>query len=66
MKRLLVIICVVLMVAALAYARAPKNDYQWTGTVVEVDDDHIIVQKGNDKWYQNQADNPKMAGSRDT
>ena len=50
MKRLLVIICAVLMVAALAYARAPKSDYQWTGTVVEVDDDHIIVQKGNDKW----------------
>jgi len=50
MKRLLVIICVVLMVAALAYARAPKSDYQWTGTVVEVDDDHIIVQKGNEKW----------------
>ena len=50
MKRLLVVIGVLLVVAALAYARAPKSDYQWTGTLLETDGDHLVVQKGNDKW----------------
>jgi len=36
MKRLLVVIGVLLVVAALAYARAPK-DYQVTGPVLEMD-----------------------------
>jgi len=62
MKRLLVIICVVLMVAVLAYARAPKSDYQWTGTVVEVDNDHIIVQKGEEKWEFAHDKDTKKAG----
>ena len=48
MKRLLVVIGVLLIVAALAYARAPK-DYQVTGPVLEMDGDHIIVQKGKDE-----------------
>ena len=43
MKRLLVVIGVFLFVAALAYARAPK-DYQVTGPVLEMDGDHMIVQ----------------------
>ena len=43
MKRLLVVIGVLLVVAALAYARAPKSDYQWTGTVLEADGDHLVV-----------------------
>ena len=50
MKKLLVVIGVVLIVAAIAFARAPKSDYQWTGTVVESDGDHLIVQKGEEKW----------------
>ncbi len=50
MKRFLIILGVLVLVAALAYARAPKADYQWTGTVLEVDNDHLVVQKGNDKW----------------
>ena len=62
MKRLLVIIGVVLIVAALAYARAPKSDYQWTGTVVEVEDDHLVVQKGNDKWEFARDKDTKVTG----
>ena len=50
MKKLLVVIGVVLIVAAIAFARPPKADYQWTGTVVESDGDHLIVQKGEEKW----------------
>jgi len=50
MKKLMVVIGVLLLVAAFAFARPPKSDYQWTGTVLEVDNDHLVVQKGTDKW----------------
>ena len=63
MKRLLVIICVVLMVAALAYARAPKSDYQWTGTVLEADTDHMVVEKGDEKWEFALDKDTKITGS---
>jgi hypothetical protein len=50
MKRVIIVIGILVLVAAFAYARAPKSDYQWTGTVLETDGDHLVVQKGNDKW----------------
>jgi hypothetical protein len=62
MKRLLIVIGVLLIVAALAYARAPKNDYQWTGTLLETDGDHLIVQKGNEKWEFLQEKDTKVTG----
>ena len=62
MKRLLVVIGVLLIVAALAYARAPK-DYQVTGPVLEMDGDHIIVQKGKDeKWELSYDKDTKVTG----
>ena len=62
MKRLLVVIGVLLIVAALAYARAPKSDYQWTGTLLETDGDHLVVQKGNEKWEFLQDKDTKVPG----
>jgi hypothetical protein len=62
MKRLLVVIGVLLVVAALAYARAPKSDYQWTGALLETDGDHLVVQKGNEKWEFLQDKDTKVAG----
>ena len=50
MKKLIVVIGVLLLVAAFALARPPKSDYQWTGTVLEADGDHLVVQKGDEKW----------------
>jgi hypothetical protein len=50
MKRTLIVIGVILIVSAFAFARPPKSDYQWTGTVLETDGDHLIVQKGDEKW----------------
>ncbi len=50
MKRIIIILGILVLVAAFAYARAPKSDYQWTGSVLEADGDHLVVQKGNDKW----------------
>jgi hypothetical protein len=51
MKRVVLLIGLLLLglAVALAFARAPKS-YQVTGPVLEVDGDHIIVQKGRDKW----------------
>ena len=62
MKRLLVVIGVILIVAAFVYARAPKSDYQWTGTVLETDGDHLVVQKGNEKWEFAQDKDTKVTG----
>ncbi len=50
MKRALIVIGVILIVAAFAFARPPKSDYQWTGTVLEADGDHLVVEKGKEKW----------------
>jgi hypothetical protein len=50
MKKFLVVIGVLLIVAAIAFARPPKADYQFTGTVLESDGDHLVVEKGKEKW----------------
>ena len=63
MKRFIIVIGVLALIVAFAYARAPKSDYQWTGSVVEVDSDHIIVQKGDEKWEFALDKDTKVAGS---
>jgi hypothetical protein len=63
MKKLMVVIGVLLIVAAIAFARPPKSDYQWTGSVVESDGDHLIVQKGNEKWEFAIDKDTKMTGT---
>ena len=63
MKHILIVIGVILIVSAFAFARPPKSDYQWTGSVVEVDNDHIIVQKGEEKWEFALDKDTKMTGS---
>jgi hypothetical protein len=63
MKRALIVISVILFVAAFAFARPPKSDYQWTGSVLEVDNDHIIVQKGEEKWEFAHDKDTRMTGS---
>ena len=50
MKKVIVVIGVLLIVAAFAFARPPKADYQWTGTVLEANGDHLVVEKGKEKW----------------
>ena len=63
MKRIINVLGILVLVAALAYARAPKADYQWTGSVVESDGDHLIVQKGNEKWEFAIDKDTKMTGT---
>jgi hypothetical protein len=63
MKKLMVVIGVLLIVAAIAFARPPKSDYQWTGSIVESDGDHLIVQKGDEKWEFALDKDTKMSGT---
>ena len=63
MKRYLILVLAILVVATFALARAPKSDYQWTGTVLETDGDHLVVQKGNDKWEFAQDKDTKVTGT---
>ena len=62
MKRYLIVLLAILVVASFALARAPKSDYQWTGTLLETDGDHLIVQKGNEKWEFLQDKDTKVTG----
>jgi hypothetical protein len=61
MKRTLLLVCAVLLVASLAFAGAPKT-YQVTGPVLELTDDLIVVQKGSDKWEIARGKDTKVAG----
>ena len=63
MKRYLIVLVGILMIVGIALARAPKSDYQWTGDVIEVDNDHIIVQKGDEKWEFAHDKDTKMTGT---
>jgi hypothetical protein len=49
MKQIVWVAGIVVLIASLALAGAPKS-YQVTGPVLEFDGDHITVQKGNEKW----------------
>ena len=49
-RRLLVVVLVLSFLApSLALARSPKK-YQVTGKVLELTEDVIVVQKGDEKW----------------
>lgn len=63
MKRLLIVIGVVLIVVAFAFARAPKSDYQWTGSIVEMDNDHLVVEKGKERWEFAYDKDTKVTGT---
>ncbi len=49
MKKMLIVAAVVVLFPALVLAAGPKT-YQVTGPVLEMKDDTITVQKGNEKW----------------
>ena len=61
MKRVIVIAAVVLFAVSVAYAASVKT-YQVTGPVLEVKDDMIVVQKGNDKWEIAREKDTKVTG----
>jgi hypothetical protein len=61
MKKTLLVAFAILLVASLAFAGAPKT-YQVTGPVLELKDDLIVVQKGQDKWEIARGKDTKITG----
>lgn len=61
MKKTLLLACAIVLVASLAFAGQPKT-YQVTGPVLEVKDDVIVVQKGQDKWEIARGKDTKVTG----
>lgn len=59
-KRMIaVVILLILTVVSIAFA---VNTYQVTGPVLEVKDNSITVQKGNEKWEITRDSNTKVTG----
>src|SRR5918999_4355445 len=61
MKRLLGLLIAFFFVATTAIAAEPK-DYQVTGPVLDVKEDIIIVQKGDEKWEIGRDKSTKIKG----
>jgi hypothetical protein len=61
MKRLLMVVGLVLLFSSLVFAAGPKT-YQVTGPILEIKDDIITVQKGNDKWEIAKDASSKVTG----
>ena len=60
MKRYLIVILAVLLVASFAYAGV--KTYQVTGPVLDVTNTTITVQKGKDKWEIARDNSTKVTG----
>ncbi len=61
MKKILGLVCAILLVASLAFAAGPKT-YQVTGPVLELKDDLIVVKKGKDRWEIGRGADTKVTG----
>jgi hypothetical protein len=61
MKKVILVIAVLLFAVSFSFAAGPKS-YQVTGPVLEVKDDVIVVQKGNDKWEIAKDKSTKVTG----
>ncbi len=61
MKRVVLFVFALMLVATMAFAAGPKT-YQVTGPVLEVKDNIIVVQKGKDKWEVAKDANTKVTG----
>lgn len=61
MKKVVLFVCALMLVATMAFAAGPKT-YQVTGPVLEVKDNIIVVQKGKDKWEVAKDANTKVTG----
>jgi hypothetical protein len=61
MTRPLGLLIAFMFMASVAMAAGPK-DYQVTGPVLDLKDDVIVVQKGNEKWEIGRDKNTKVNG----
>jgi hypothetical protein len=61
MKRVVWLTLILVFAGSVAYAASVKT-YQVTGPVLELKDDMIVVQKGNDKWEIARDKDTKVTG----
>jgi hypothetical protein len=61
MKRSLFFVLAAVFFATTAFAAGPIQ-YQWTGVVLEVKDDVLVVQKGKEKWEIGRDKDTKVTG----
>jgi uncharacterized protein YjlB len=61
MKKVLILACMFLLVATVAFAAGPKT-YQVTGPVLDVKGDVIVVKKGSDNWEVAKSAATKVVG----
>jgi hypothetical protein len=61
LKRVMVLLLAVSLCSGLAWAAAPKT-YQVTGPILELTDDMIVVQKGQEKWQIARDGSTKVTG----
>ena len=61
MKKIAALSSAFILSATIAFAGAPKS-YQVTGPVLELKDDLIVVQKGNEKWEITRDKETKVTG----
>ena len=61
MKRVVLLLAILVFAVSVAYAASVKT-YQVTGPVLELKDDMIVVQKGNDKWEIARDKDTKVTG----
>ncbi len=61
-KTLLPILCLALGLGLAASALAAVKTYQVTGPVLELTDDHITVQKGQERWEVARDASTKVTG----
>lgn len=61
MKRILATLIIVLFTATAGFAGS-VNDYQATGTVLEVTDSKVVIEKGKEKWEIARDKDTKVTG----
>jgi hypothetical protein len=61
MKRSLILLVAAVLFSTMAFAAGPSQ-YQWTGTVLEMKDDVIVVEKGKEKWEIARDKDTKVTG----
>jgi hypothetical protein len=61
MRTTAAVTAIALLAATTAFGAGPKS-YQVTGPVLEVKDDMVVVQKGNEKWQIARDKETKVSG----
>ncbi len=61
MKHVIMVVMLCMVMVSFAFAGSLKN-YQVTGPVLELKDDVIVVQKGNEKWEIARDKTTKVTG----